>query len=423
MKIIKNIGWMWLMVIVCASACRKEEFMPEPQGEKVPYTGADSTLQQMLAGPGYGLFAKAWQKSNMNAVLASWGSNTMYTLLVPGDDAMRAAGLDDAGIGSASKETLDSMLMFHTVIGAIDNRSFTSLPASVGVRTMLVNPVFSEPLNPPGSAVKYDSVYRYHQYLAVKDQQLLVSGRVAGNAAPVYAKNGTIWKISRVLKPARKNMRQLLEGDPRFTLYVAALQLAEKTYETIDGLDALSQPPFMFYNTTLNTSKAEIDWDCYCNALPFGLTERNSIFAPTNEAFEKVGLRTVDDIRALNDRYKPVFDFDISILKGRSPLDSLLYMNTWGRQRSFYVLHIPPVFYNNDLIPEIMNGFGLKPLDYYAPPVPSPLEFSKDANGRIQVQWKGSGAEKATIIEADIETIQGPVHVIDRLIVPPGFHF
>ncbi len=423
MKIIKNIGWMWLLVIVCASACRKEEFMPEPQGEKVPYAGADSTLQQILAGPGYGLLAKAWQKSGMDAVLASWGHNTMFTLLAPDDAAMRAAGLDEAGIGSASKETLDSMLMFHTLIGAIDNTSFASLPASVGVRTMLVNPVFTERLNAPGSAVERDSVYRYHQYLAIKDRQLLVSGRATGNAAPAYAKNGVIWKIGRVLKPAGKNMRQLLEGDPRFTLYIAALQLAEKTYETIEGLDPLSQPPFMFYNATFNTSTPQIDWDCYCNVMEYGLVERNSIFAPTNEAFEKAGLRTVDDIRALNDRSKPVFDFDNYTVKGRSVLDSLLYMHTWGRQRSFYGLEIPPVFYNNDLIPEIVNGFGLKPPDYYAPPVPSPLEFSKDANGRIQLQWKGSGTEKATVIEADIETIQGPIHAIDRLIVPPGFHF
>lgn len=414
---------MWLMVIVCASACRKEEFMPEPQGEKMPYTGTDSTLQQMLGRPEYGLFGKAWQKSNMDAVLASWGSNTMFTLLVPDDAAMRAAGLDDAGISGATKETLDSMLMFHTVIGAIDNSAFTNIPVSVGVRTMLVNPVFKEQLNPSGTAVKRDSVYRYQQYLAVKDQQLLVNGRATGNAAPVYARNGAIWKINRVLRPARKNMRQLLESDPRFTLYVAALQMAEQTYEAIDGLDPYNLLSFMFYNTTFNTTTAQIDWGCYCNVMEFGLVERSSNFAPTNEAFEKAGLRTVDDIRALNNRFKPAFDYDYYIVTGHSVLDSLLLMHTWGRQRNFYGAAIPPVFYNNDLIPVIMSVFRLTSTVDYAPLVSSPLEFSKDSNGRIQVQWKGSSAEKATIVESDIETVQGPIHAIDRLLVPPGFHF
>lgn len=412
------------MLVTVVAACRKNEFMPEPQGEKVPYTLTDSTLQQILARPEYGLFSKAWQKSNIEKIMGTWGRNTMFTLLVPDDAAMRAAGLDDAGISSAAKETLDSMLMFHTVVGAVNDKTFGLLSASVGMRTLLLNPVFRERLNPPGTAVSRDSIYRYRQYLALnKEQQLLISGQVVGNAAPIAAKNGTIWKINRVLQPARKNMRQALEDDPRFTLYLEAQRLADSLYETIEGLDPYSMEPFMFYNTVFNTTTAQIDWDCNCSVYTFGNVDRTSLFAPTNDAFIKAGLRTVDDLRALNNRSKPVFRADDYSVQGRSVLDSLLYITSWGRQRIFYSAYVLPMFYDNDLVPEIMQYFDLKTGDYYSPPVASPLEFSKDAGGRVQVQFKGSTAEKATIIGPVIETVQGPIHVTDRLIVPPGFHF
>lgn len=407
-----------LVIMLIAAACRRAEFMPAPEGIKVPYEAINSTLQEVLKRPEYTLFNKAWNKSNMNAVLAEWTKTAQFTLLVPDDAAMRKAGLDDAGIDGTAKEQLDSLLMYHTLIGRMDLAAMQTLIGNMQWPTLLLNPLFTEMVATHGSAVTQESVYRYRQYLGFTPEgQLLVNGVKAGKPAPIIAQNGILWQVDRVLKPARKNILQTLAADGRFTLYLEALRLADSVYESIPEIYPYSIPEYWFAKTRLNTTKASMDWGCECVALEFGRLDRMSIFAPTDDAFRRVGLHTPDDLRVLNSRFKPYMDENYAMI-GHGPLDSLLSLHAWGMQRTMVSGFMPKVFYSNDLIPAIIRQYIPEDGTAFMP-----LRFSKDGNGHVQLQVTGSTAEKATIIDADIESIQGPVHVVDRLLIRPGFSF
>lgn len=419
--------WLALVIIMLSAACRKAEFMPVPEGEKVAYEESNSSLLDVLKRPEYALFYKAWNKSNMNVVLEKeWTKTAQFTLLVPDDAAMRKAGLDDAGIDGTSKEQLDSLLMYHTLIGKVEITGMQTQAGNMQWLTLLFNPLFTEMLNSHGSAVTKETPYRYRQFLALTPEgQLLVNGIKAGKPAPIAARNGAVWQVDRVLKPARKNLLQTLEADGRFTLYLEALRLGDSLYASIPELYPYSIGEYWFAKTRLNTTTVSMDWGCDCLVFQFGKLGRSgrmALFAPTDDAFHRAGLRNVNDLRVLNGRFKP-YRNEYYAMVGHGPLDSLLSLHSWGMQRAMVAVGIPPVFYSNDLIPAIMDQMVLDGGQSTGVTVGIPFRFSKDANGRIQLQVNGSTAEKATIIDADIESIQGPIHVVDRLLIRPGFSF
>ncbi|MNS97018.1 hypothetical protein D3C72_1313410 [compost metagenome] len=80
------------------------------------------------------------------------------------------------------------------------------------------------------------------------------------------------------------------------------------------------------------------------------------------------------------------------------------------------------VFYSNDLDPVLLNDYyvnvGGSGQVQYA--YKMPLSFSKNAN---QIQMKVKEAEQApiNIIDTDINTVNGPIHVVDNLLLPKGF--
>lgn len=415
--------WLTLVVVLCIiTGCRKKEFVHLPEGQKVPYEEVKITLKEVLQRPEYQLFNKAWLKSNLPGILVAAG-NTPVTLLVPDNAAMKAAGLDEAGIDKSTQTALDSLLMYHTITARVELQGLQTQISNIPWRTLLLNPVFTEGLNGVGSAVPRDSVYRYRQYLGINQKgELLVEGKQVGTGAPVITRDGNIWPINKVLRPATKTMLKALEDDGRFTLYLEALKMTDDLYSTMPELDEYSLGPYLFFNTTLNAAISDIDWEeCFCPIFIYGKVQRFSMFAPTDDAFRQVGLRTKEDLLALNSRTPPRFrgftlvDFAV--------LDSLLNINVWGKQRGIARTNTPAVYYSNDLIPAVMDVLPITFNSITTPQLQRFLDCSKDGNGRVQLKIKGSTAEKATIIDGDIPSIQGPIHAIDRLLVPPGFSF
>ncbi|ASZ11282.1 fasciclin domain-containing protein [Chitinophaga pendula] len=413
----------WLTLVVVLSiitGCRKKEFVHLPEGQKVPYEEVKVTLKEVLQRPEYQLFNKAWLKSNMSGIIAANG-NAPVTLLVPDNAAMRAAGLDDAGIDKTTQTALDTLLMYHTLTARVEQQGLQSLTGNVAWRTFLLNPAYTEGLNGVGSAVSRDSMYRYRHYLGLSQKnELIVEGKQLGTGAPVIAKDGNIWPINKVLRPATKTMLETLKDDGRFTLYLEALQMTDDLYGTLPEIDEYSVGPYLFLSTVMNATIWDIDWEeCFCPIFVRGKTQRFSLFAPTDDAFRQAGLATKEDLLALNSRTPPRFQG--FTLVHFAVLDSLLGINVWGKQRQMFATSAPPIFYSNDLVPAIMNEYTVS--SSFTGKTWQPFECSKDGNGRVQLKAKGSTAEKATIIEGDIPTIQGPIHVIDRLLPPPGFSF
>ncbi|WP_343303447.1 fasciclin domain-containing protein [Chitinophaga niabensis] len=419
MKAIKILS---LALLVLAASCKKEEFMPVPEGGKIPYEEVTTALQELLNGTNYQLFKQAWNKSNMNSILALKGAKASYTLLVPDDAAMKAAGWNENSINNAAQEDLDTLLMYHTLNGMLDSTAIREQIGNVGRISLLTNPRFTEQLNGPGNAVPYPLPSEYRQYIGItREGELLVNGKGAGTAKPLMAKNGVIWPINKVQVQPGKTILEILQADGRFGLYLEALRINDSLYSAVDGLDVFSMMDYLFL-PGLDCRKAEIDWDCFCPKYTPGMLSRFSLFAPTDDAFKKEGLFTPEDIRELASRSKPAYiDY---VLQGRMTTDSLLSMHVWGMQGQLMRVDVPPVFYSNDLTPEKLKFHDIQSGGIFSPVTgTTPLEFSKDANGRVQVKYKDSQYEKATVIEGDIQAMQGPIHVVDRLIIPKNFVF
>jgi hypothetical protein len=105
-------------------------------------------------------------------------------------------------------------------------------------------------------------------------------------------------------------------------------------------------------------------------------------------------------------------------------------MHRWGRLFEPYNnmvgkgLPMPDIFYANDLNNRLLGNYTLTTSnDGNLPVYKMPLDFGLDANGRVTVKAKESPYPAATVIEKDINTLMGPIHVVDRLIPPKDFKY
>jgi uncharacterized surface protein with fasciclin (FAS1) repeats len=396
-----------LAILLFATACRKEEFKQLPHGEPVPYTDtARHELGSLLGVTPHTLFYSAWQKSHVADILMSQGSGVRFTLLAPDDAAMTAAGFDAAGIAASSAEQMDSLVRYHLIPQQLDTLAVRQQRGSVRHKSMLTDPVMMENLNSLGSNVTYPVPYTYRQYIAMKaNGHLIVNGKDAGKATPYYATNGMIWPVNRVLERPRESILDLLQRDPRFSIFA-------QLYQQTDNIWAEASMGFYERYT-------------YRRLTPeYGVTIlSDAFFAPTDEAFRKAGFESVDDLMALNGRSMPYFDWDVFEMRNGFVTDSLLAYHSWGR---FYAPAGPfgigylsaAIFYSNDLTNENLADFDLNSSSSGAAPIYTmPLEFGSDNAGRVTVKVKGTSHAPATIIEADVNTFQGPIHIVDELIL------
>jgi hypothetical protein len=81
-------------------------------------------------------------------------------------------------------------------------------------------------------------------------------------------------------------------------------------------------------------------------------------------------------------------------------------------------------FYSPDLTNAVLNNYTVVTSGTYGtyPIYPMPLDFGKQ-NGAITVNVKGSSHPVAKITESDINTLMGPIHVVDHFMVPKDFKF
>jgi hypothetical protein len=138
----------------------------------------------------------------------------------------------------------------------------------------------------------------------------------------------------------------------------------------------------------------------------------------------------VADILAFNAKRGDVrYDDTYFEPRGAYPTDTLFsFHRNWGRVFATkdpaygIALSNNTVFYSNDLDPTLLNDYyvniGGNSQVQYA--YKMPLAFSKNGN---QIQMKIKEAEQApiNIIETDINTVNGPIHVVDNLLLPKGF--
>ncbi len=395
------------VTLLLVSACRKEEFQQVPHGEPVPHTDtARHDLQTLLGMSQHKLFYAAWQKSHMNELMASKEASVRYTILAPDDAAMQAAGLDAAGIDAQTPEQLDSLLCYHVIDEKLDTLALHTQKGNVRKKSLLYHSSLMEDLNSLGSNVTYPVPYNYRLFIGMTGGNLFVNGKNVGNAHPAYATNGVIWPVNSVFQRPVENVIDLLKRDTRFSMLAALLHQTDSIWLEV-SMGYFERHYFM------KLSPGQYD----------NLIRSEAFFAPTNEAFHNAGFNTVDDLMKLNARSMPFFDENTFQMVNGFVTDTLLNYHVWGRMWAPTGIwgngpESEAVFYSNELNNNILSGFALNVGDGSVKPYMMPLDFAVTGDGKISLRPKGATHEPAVITEADINTFQGPVHVVDHLLIP-----
>lgn len=409
----------WVLMLVMAS-CRKTEFMPPAEGAIVPAEEATLNLKEILNTSTYTLFKAAWTRSTMDAKLKTFGERAKFTLFVPTDAAFIADGMTLAVINNTSPEALDDLLMYHTVGSSVNVRALGERVDNTIEKSILLNPNLR--VKPISLDNLYGSEpYYYRQYLKVQKGNLYINGKDAGKISPIPATNGLFWPIDRLLHKPTKTMLEVLEEDGRFGIYLDVHKRCSDYYlEITEG--ALDRPW---------TSGLEVEeqGDFYPN-ITF-----NSVLAPTDAAFRAAGFADGAAVMEMNMKHDlPIVDWDRGIVTGLFASDYMLTYHRWsdriypknasngsvGRPNS-------TAFYSNDFNNEVLANYVLRDNGGTAsstlPLLMMPMEFGTTANGAVTIKAKGSTHPPAVIVEGDINTIMGPIHVVDHLIPTADFKF
>ncbi len=213
------------------SSCKKD---------KVEVTG-DKTITEIVAGDSdFSLLKTALTQAGLTDVLAGAGP---FTVFAPNNEAFVAAGLDtEAKINALPVETLKKILLYH-VLGQRVPSSAIAAASNTPVKTAADLDVF----------------------VTKNNAGVFVNGAAVIDA-DMMATNGVIHVINTVLMPPSGNIVELAQGNPNFTLLVAAVLRASQG----------------------STNVAQV----LSGAGPF------TVFAPTNQAFMNAGFPDVAAIQA-----------------------------------------------------------------------------------------------------------------------------
>lgn len=424
----RNIYIIGYLLAVLMSGCKKQGFTPPPEGERVPYQEEiKPTLKESLEQSSAQLFYMAWQRSNMDGILKAAGnSKSEFTILAPSDEALENGGYNRQKLQSMEPKDLDSLLMFYTLRNRITAADLSGKADNyIAVSLRGLSPVrISVTLGSP-------EAYFYKHHLQLKDGKTYVNGRLAGAGKSLEARDGAIWFLDQLIDRPTQSIMQVLEADERFSLLLGILQRTDEQYGQIikeaTGFEG-GRTPFFF----------KFGWK------PGGRSPNElavtTLFLPTNDAFKAAGFNTLEDLEEFNRRMGlPRYiknDQGSMEMMGDFATDILLnYHTDWGKvfitARYNYQVRSSssnvPVFYSNVMSNQILSSYviaGALRLD--SPTGPDgeyymPLDFSKDASGRIQVRVKDAEAMPATVTAADIYTLMGPIHAVDHLLIPKGF--
>jgi uncharacterized surface protein with fasciclin (FAS1) repeats len=401
------------LLLLALASCRKEEYKPVIDGEKIQHEELTTTLKEALDASSYTLFKAAWKRSNMDKLLNEAGKNIPHTLLVPTDEAFITEGLTLSVINDMEPRLLDSLLLYHTVLGAFDPVSVAAKSGSSQGISLLKN--LNLRLRATEIQNRFDQ-YAYRQYLGILAGELMINGEKSGKLPAVITANGTLWPINRVLHKPTKTILTALQEDGRFGMYLGMLEMLDQLWME-DAMGIFPRTPY--------TAGWVLRYDPFGENVNMDFT---TIFAPTDAVFQQAGYPDLDALVAFNNsRPRPYLDWETFTMAGGYAADSLLALNRFGVQFIPYSDYAKEynqmVFYINDFSNDNLSDFNVMvSQESGMKAYKMPLEFGRDASGRILVKAKQSPHPAATVVE-QINTLMGPIHVIDRLIPTKEFKF
>jgi uncharacterized surface protein with fasciclin (FAS1) repeats len=160
----------------------------------------------VIAGANFTLLKAALTKAELVATFQGAGT---FTVFAPTDDAFKAVGIDQAFITANTKETLAAVLKYH-VLGTKVEAAAIAMADNTEVTTLNGKAFVTK--NPGGVSINGAKV----------------------TSADVAASNGVIHVIDRLILPPSTDIVAFLQGNPSYSLLVAAVVKADLV-KTLQG--------------------------------------------------------------------------------------------------------------------------------------------------------------------------------------------
>lgn len=401
-------------LMLLMASCRKDEFMPVPEGEIVSGEEPAYSITEVLNASSYTLFKAAWSRSTMDAKLKVYGERAKFTLLVPTDAAFIADGMTLEKINATAPNVLDELLMYHTIASGVSPQDLAERIDNTMEKTILSNSLWRVSKVSPDNTFVSD-LYYYRQYFKVREKHLYINGKDAGNIPPIAATNGILWPIERLLRKPTKTMLEALQQDGRFGIY----------------LDVLAKGADQWFKATNSTRLWTSGLIVEARGIPQVNLTFSSLLAPTDAAFRAAGFADADAVITMN-KQRPLPYKSGSVIIGLLASDYMLTLHRWSdliyplTAQNAFGRKTSTVFYSNDLNSELLKDYALRDDGgslIKVPPLIMPMEFGKAANGAVTIKAKGAAHPAAVVVDGDINTIMGPIHAVDHLIPTVDFKF
>ncbi|MBN9384145.1 MAG: fasciclin domain-containing protein [Chitinophagaceae bacterium] len=408
---------------------------------RTPDNSGDTThdVRKMLDSiPQFSLFALACHRASIQDKIKP---ATFFTLFVPTDSAMKAAGLTQDGINSIPVDSLIKILLYHFTYGVLSDTTLGNALVSVQQNCVLETSLF----NPPGAVTPGYSTYRHSLYVKNYKGRLCINGWAVNNGeAAIKASNGCLYPIHQVLIPPTEKISDVVFGRPEFSYYAAAIMVLDSVYRglTFNNSDQIYEDTMLFSQLRYEET------DIYPPTYPPN-PMYPTVFAPTNTAFTRAGFPDIDSIkrwvlskvRVDTIRYSPTY-YQLSPVPGNgyhyvngswqygfnyATIDSVMkthYLLTSTQQNG---QAFSAVVCYNDLVGNSsfnsgvlnrssLNGGG-------ATIAPYNLKYHTGDDGVLNIQWNAAGTDNAVIpLDKDqterqrsFWTMNGVVYASDQL--------
>jgi len=242
--------WLWIIILCCTitatlSGCKKTEYPLVPLNQTLNITS------YLEANPSqFSLFDQILQRTGYDGFLNAYGA---YTVFAPNNDAINLY-LKSRGktlVSDINVDTLKDLVRFHVILG-------DTITSTYFVDGKLRSPTFLGQYLTT-SVISDGGV---SSYSINKQAKVLQTNIILGN--------GIMHVIDHVLSPATQTLAQLIDANPKYKIFSAALKATG------------------FYDT-LNVA---------ANSNPNKLRNYFTVFAQTDSAYSTMGITTVAQLQA-----------------------------------------------------------------------------------------------------------------------------
>lgn len=288
-----------LSLTVLISSCLKKSDADLVPGAAIPFKG-DDLVKTLSAQSSLHLFNLAF---NRLGLAASVTPDKGFTIFAPTDSAMKAAGLDEAGINNLNIDSLRKLITYHVGIGSLDDRALSN-----SVITPQISTLKQDPVKDPSTGAVY---FKAPDLFVKESGAIYFNGKPIAKSAPaIQATNGYVYPISGLISSdlSGPTLYDIIQTDPDLSLYNEALTIQDSI---------LVANGYFFSGTITLFSKP---------GTPYISKEMYpTILAPTNKAFNDAGFHSAEDIRKYANNAPYIgYDQNTYVTFYYSPLDSVL---------------------------------------------------------------------------------------------------